>query len=314
MFRSRLLCAAAAISLASCAAPPDDTLRVVPRAGQKVSLRDRATGDRLQGSVLAISSDSLTVERGGESVRVSTELLRDGKVATATTSGVLKGVSIGMGLGAAAGLLVGAIAISNYECTGFLCGLEVLALPGYVLLGAAGGTVVGGVIGQTTRVPVWTRATMPGSVTALFGADLVTGDVVRLAGHTEVGTVVGGSGRVAMVRFESGAETPVDLAAMERYTGERSRTKGVRYGAAIGAGAAILSSIAQSAEAYTEPTPTEVLAATLLGATIGAVAGASIMKSSGHTWTAVGNPPAKSYSILPIVRWDRVGVAVRMLW
>lgn len=134
---------------------------VVP--GARVRITESGTGGRglLRGTVVTMSADTVVLrfDRGGEAVPISLARVSRIEVSRGSKRHTAAGLGLGFLAGAGTGALVGALTCeSSSTCTGgsdgSLTGIHALLWGG---VGAAVGTLVGGVIGASHKTERWER-------------------------------------------------------------------------------------------------------------------------------------------------------------
>ena len=303
MFSPRLLASLAALlgSTATLTAQ-NPRLAVVPRIGQTVQVR--GTGPKITGRVVHIDPDSVAVTRDRDTVRLPSRLLAQGRVRT----GSRPAASTGAYVGGAVGLLVGLIASSQDECHN--CWFDISPI-GYAVGGMALGAGAGILVGALFKQPIWSRAAVPTAPDGMFRGSLGAGDAVRLVGpeRMPIGIVTGGAGDTAIVRLQSGADTAVALASIERYVGERlNRGRNMVYGAASGAIVGALAYVGANNNGAEIPAG-EAVGRTVLLTALGAGIGYLTGSKTRHAWASVVPQPT-SLRVAPLLRPGGVGAAV----
>ena len=268
----------------------------------------------MTGQLVEIGSDSMVIQAVAGRLSLSTSLLDGAKVKTGSKSGATRASALGAVIGLVAGTVVG-IAATSTECAADCIVPTAITIPLFSAGGLLGGGLVGARIGASREVEVWSPAASPGPMSGRFNADLVAGDVVRLwqAGSAEVGTVAGGAGESVRIRRASGADTLVELGALERYGGEGHRTtKEIWYGVAIGA--AIGAASRFSSDYTVKPSLTKTIGDILVPSLAGAGVGFLLGGRSHPVWTAVGKQPVNAFAALPVIGPRRIGFAALLAW
>jgi hypothetical protein len=152
MFASLTL-AVWSVLLAVCLPPPAAAQRIEPGA----RVRGQTADSRFDGWVAWTRGDSLALTQDGRTA----VYLRSRMTTLELASGTRRNTLLGLGIGAAAGVVGGLIVLSLREDDAPPSELDDLSY-GYAAVVLAGATAVGGITGALIKSPRWTRVRLSG--------------------------------------------------------------------------------------------------------------------------------------------------------